>query len=629
MVLCLGPTMPKIPVCAILTTPAGGSGVACIIPIGHSAPRRLWSRDQMRGGFVAETLIIGMGISAVAYLQSMGSGDTITALGGPELWSKVDPTHKMGQPAPLLTGNLLPGQRGFEQPPKLGENFMEARDFKALLEKSLAAKQTAVMSGECVDQITWSGNKYTVKMEVPKGNKKKLTRDFDKVIIASGPGPARPLMAGDDGKLEVDVNKTKGFVVGGTEFMSPTWTPPISSPCPRVAVYGGSATASWAVELAILRGYKVELWFTRPGDSKRDGAGAWDAKKRFNEAFPPGDRNKGVEEDTKNVRKVLRLVGVRYHDVGIASFVMLELRDEKDQKVLEPVDLFIYALGAEHAATAGIRKILSMDILNSLVPYYDKNQAISSKPALLAVGTPPDAKTGSNGSLMIVGSAMSSGAGFKLEELTEKLNQEQKALIGNLASYKEISDSLPAAARPTEGIAMVMHGIEALNNFIPATAKLGGKTKTFTPPQTITARPTSDKQPAFESVNPNRNQPTTHAVEFDWDINFNTSNRTQLAAWLAQTTDLHPLEANIVVALIVALRGKSRNPLGLTNDQVDFIVRYGAAFANAQLKYNDGLEQRRLNYDKQYGADWYPNLAVKLLTDEYKADFEQKGIQVT
>jgi len=564
------------------------------------------------------TLIIGMGISAVAYLQSvqLNPGEKVTTLGGPELWSRMEKDHKMGQPTPLLTGNLLAESRAFAAPPKLGENFMLAKDFAALLDQHLRAKSSATVPGAWVELISREGMGYSVRIKPADSDA--IVRKFDKVIIAAGPGPSRPLMAGDDGKVEVNVNGMDGFVVGGTDFMSPDWKlPPQLQTRPIVAVYGGSATAAWAVELAILRGYNVSLWFTRPGE----GASAWDPDKRFSEAFPPGERNVGVETHTRDVRKVLKLVDVRFYKLGIASFIMLEFRDQQDTPVRIPVDILVYALGAAHAASAGVRRIIAKGIQDDLVPHYDKNFAITSKPTLLAVGT-------ADRSLMIVGSAMSSAGGFNLNQLFGKLAQEEQELLKMLAPYKDISDSLPPAARPTEGIAMVMAGMEALNTFMPATP-IGGKTRDYSPPARITADKTGHTQPDKGSINPAFGQTQTHAMGFQWDINFNTSNRTQLAAYLAQTTDLTPLAANLAVALIVSLRAQARNPLGLTNEQVGFIIRRAEWFAGAQETYNKGLEQRRLAYDHSYGADWYLNVLVDLMTKDpnQTPHWERQGIR--
>jgi len=88
---------------------------------------------------VPKTIVIGTGISAAAYLASLrpnGPGRSqgqvsgpptrqdlgkIGVTGGKDLWKQVDPTHQMGQPEPLLTGNLLGESRGFARPPVAGQ----------------------------------------------------------------------------------------------------------------------------------------------------------------------------------------------------------------------------------------------------------------------------------------------------------------------------------------------------------------------------------------------------------------------------------------------------------------------------------------------------------------------------
>lgn len=522
------------------------------------------------------TIIIGTGISAVAYAATAQReilGNT-HAIGGPDLWHSVSGHHAMGQPRVLLTGNVLggPGEnRGYENPHSpSSQGFMPASQFADLLTHHLRESASAVLPGSYVTGIRrGAGWGYEVHFAQSIGGATyRYVGYTENVVIALGAGPLRSLTAGDDGRLEVDVRAMEGYVVGGTEFMSPHWRMP-GGQCQgkTVAIYGGSATSAWAVEQAVARGMKVTLWFTRPG---RDADTAWNAGTRFSEAFPAGDRNARVKEDFEDVRQVLKLTGVkliRHHE---APFMCLTFRNAADEVVIKCVDLLVYALGAGHTADRGIRAMLPRELDAGLVAYYDHNFAISSAQSLLAMGTP-------DRSLMIVGSAMSSAAGFGRDRITVG---DPTRKLQTIASYAEISNTLPPAARPTEGIAMVLASVEALNEFIPAT------------------------------VNPRNPR------AFDWNINFNTANRTQIAVFYAAETDYPPFVATLAVALIVKLRAHAQHTFGLTGDHIGAITAAADESWRRTIREYPGFEAARLRSDRTHGADRYLESCVDHLTTD-------------
>jgi cation diffusion facilitator CzcD-associated flavoprotein CzcO len=544
-----------------------------------------------------DTIIIGTGISAAAYLASMARQlGRVVVLGGPHLWERMAPNHAMGQPSSLLRGNLLSGSRAHENPAQSG--FMSSASFERLVAEQIRLHSYCQFPGSLVrgiERTRFGGYNYRLTLEYQRQSH---TFYCHNLVIASGPGPGRPLMVGEDGRVEVDTSAFRGHVVGGNDFMSPDWRAPWPGDCAgkHVAVYGGSATAAWAVELAALRGMSVTCWFTRPGD----GPGAYNASARFREAFPAGGRNAEVEAEYEAVRKVLKLVSIRQFRAE-GPFLALKVLPESGVSYYQTVDLLVYALGAAHTATSGIRAMLDGDILASLVAYYDRNLAVSSQPSLLAIGT-------EDRSLMIVGSAMSSAAGFGGNDL--RIQGDPHTRMSTLARYVDISNTLPPAARPTEGIAMVMAGIEALNHYMPAMAVAGSEAAYRAPDLRTQLR-------GRGTANPDAGRRTFHETGFRWDINLNTSNRTQLAAYLAQTTDLPPFAANLAVALIVFLRGK--NVFGLTGAQVETIVAVAEAFQRA-LHQIDRAEAVRFWWEHDasgidgFGADNYLKLCVTHLT---------------
>ncbi len=486
------------------------------------------------------TVIIGTGISATAYLASLSHQLEVSKiLGQQDLWHRLSPDHAMGQPAHLLTGNVAaPPQQGNAQ----GENtaFMLAGAFARFLDAQLAKYSEVRVADSVVHRITRQATKGYVVKYIVHGQHGEVA--CDRVVIATGPGPSRPLMVEDSGKLGVDVSNASKLIVKGVDFLEHGWTYPNGGQCEgkHVAVYGGSATAAWVVEMAYIRKMVVTSWFTRPGD----GAQAWDREKRFAQAFPPGGRNIAVAEQSATVRKVRQLVGVTEQ----SGRLVLAFQDEGG-RCAEAVDLLVYALGAGHTGQAGVSAMLDESIKKALVPYYDRNFAISTAPAILAVGT-------GDGSLMIVGSAMSSTAGFNFGKIS--VPGYKKDLMDDLVSYTSISKSLPPAAAPPEGIALVMAGIEALNHTLPATpTELGNYV--------------------------GKGGPSTYATKAAWTINFNTANRTQIAAYLTDAYGLPPVPVNLAAALIVRIRSQPNHVLGLTGRQVHALIYLAEAKAAASV----------------------------------------------
>lgn len=563
---------------------------------------------------MSKTIVIGTGISAAAYLVSVQQyltslnqslGD-VYQVGGRDLWHSVHRGHAMGQPRQLLTGNLLGSgrsDRGFTNTPTTGTNFMQAGIFADLVQHHLDLHSHANIPETYVSRICAAGQGYSLQLSGSVGGKIKC----DKVIIAMGPGPARALTVGEKNPTDVNIKEFGGYIVGGNEFMDPNWKMPNNESIEdcTVAVYGGSATAAWVVELADMRKMKVLSWFTRPGSGNKP----WDENARFSEAFPPGKRNSEVEKNFRGIRTVRKLISITQN--SISKKLTLTFKNEHEQTIVEVVDILVYALGAEHSLKRGIRTILDEELQKSLVAFYDKNLAISSRPSLLAIGT-------EDRSLMIIGSAMSSEAGFTRDSLWLQ-GDPRKEIKDNtkekLASYREISATLPPAARPTEGIAMVMAGIEALNEYMPVRVAEHSRLAMFSTPQLTTS---SSKTLKKGSLNPNRGQDKLHDIDFVWDINFNTSNRTQLAVYIAQTTDLPPFSANLAVALILRLRTLPGNVLGLSDPNIKNIISVAEYYGRELVRLNPQIDvdEKRLKYDQYWGVDRFLDICAEHATTD-------------
>lgn len=503
---------------------------------------------------MTRTLIVGTGIAAAAYAKTKPAehDENRTVVGLPHLWQaeRMPGDHKMGQPKSLLTGNVLPNNARGQAP---GKAFLPAQEFAQLTDRTLADSVNTIEPG-LVTHIRRDLGSGPFKVTI-KGKLKE--EEFDRVILALGPGDNRLIKVGGD-QIGLDTRQFAGHVMTGDEFMQPAWTPPKTMLSTRqVAIYGGSATAAWIAETAALRGLKVALWFTRPGD----GQDAWDAQKRFAAAFPAGNRNIDVMKDFEGVRKVLDLTEVKLLRTDNYRFLSLDFKTQNGVENWVP-DLLVYALGYEHSSKTGDGRILDVSLRDQLVPFYDKNLMISDKQSLLAIGT-PDQK------LMMIGSGMVSSGGIDTKKLDKAFGK-----------YADIGSTLPPASRPPEGIAIVISSIEALNQFIPAQAT--GPARTFSGINSETKLPVTSQ----------------HPVDFAFDINFNTCNRTQLALYLAQTTDLFAFAANLAVELVFLFRTKVGTFGDIDADKVQQICAYCEKLVNYLQKENKVID--RLNSKTDY-----------------------------
>ena len=501
-------------------------------------------------------IVIGAGTSAAVFRKAIGQtidqevftnprkalvrlAQTIQ-VGSTEPWHKRG-KHKMGQPSSIVGGHMLPGSdRGYQEatgkPPNEFGQFVD-KFLKGFQISSTYAEQLdrlQALNGQRDQAIVFDGGDVTsVKrsniegyIDVTVNNRYVLKGS--QVIIATGPGPER----GYDKKM-FDGNPEPWQVVSGPAFMEGQ-TAPVPENLPKnewtVAVAGGSATAAWSVETALVRGYTVAAWFQRKSDNET-------IADRFKAAFPPGDRNYMVKESVlKSVGRLANLKMIHVTDNPLIS-QRPKIGLEFDDNEWIYVDQLVYAIGSDF--NSGIGKMLSMDLRNEVIPYRDFNRVISNDgSAVLALGT-------EDRSLFIVGAGVYN-ATAALRVFADKKVKPDFVSVNELvngkettvpkeagqANYAQIAETLPQSAVPPEGIGLIMASIEAFTNYMPV-SNIG-----------------------------------------DWDINFNTANRNQIAAFIAHQTDLDACAANLAVALIVAIR--AQRTFGLQEERIRMILDVSA-----------------------------------------------------
>ncbi len=142
------------------------------------------------------------------------------------------------------------------------------------------------------------------------------------------------------------------------------------------------------------------------------------------------------------------------------------------------------------------------------------------------------------------------------------------AAVGSFAARKfdDLAMSgLPRASQVVGGITASIASIEAMNQHMPATLSRDGG--------------------------------------FNWKLNFNTANRSQIAAYLADQQQLDEPASNLAVALIVHFRSSRASPFGLDPGQVDFIIDTAARHVSEMRERMPDFDAQRLARDDAIGAE--------------------------
>jgi len=221
--------------------------------------------------------------------------------------------------------------------------------------------------------------------------------------------------------------------------------------------------------------------------------------------------------------------------------------------VTKLIDQVIYCIGGNPAAIEATANLFPR-LVPSLEPLKDQNRMLSDGNGVLAWATP-------SRNLVVVGAAT-----FNFQSQTFDKKPQAAPM-----------SFLPPNAQVPDGIAVAIATIEALNAYMPVKPtgfQLDQGKITF-------------KQSASQQV--------------QWNINFNTSNRTQIAAYLAGTSDTDAFTANLQVAAILYLR--SKNNFGLSENQITFVMKSIADNVVYLRKSIPDFDKRRLQQEKILGVE--------------------------
>lgn len=378
-------------------------------------------------------LIIGAGVSAAVFLNTSSDGYKTVVVGEDGLWAKLV-EHPMGQPAHLLH---LPGS----PPPSFtvanGEmsldNFLSSGVFQQGVSEIVKGSRYGHNPSRKVRRISKSltqpGN-YVAWFDTSHA------LIVEKIVIATGIGAQRkpPKITGTPAP-GVEYSQ----VIEGIEFLEDE-----EQQVPNIdrAIYGGSATAAWVVDIASKHSPKMN-WLARPGGSE------------FTGAVLPGARNAKIIKlcETHNLQLLKEVTEVEY--VGERLHIHV-----KDEDFCYIADQFIYSLGGDDnpTVTDHIYQVMDPDIRDDLSPILDASGALGTQyKSVLALGT-------SDNGVMIVGAATYNFTAMTVNPTSGKPvpTKKKPAPMAHL----------PWNAQVPDGIAVVVASISALNHYIPIKQRL-------------------------------------------------------------------------------------------------------------------------------------------------------------
>lgn len=507
-------------------------------------------------------VIVGQGTSSEVYQYTGTQGEYETiVIGAKGLWAVLPGKHAMGQPAHLLA---LPGQPvpAFQAP--TGKTvqglaqFLDVNTYQSNLQKlsgQMTGSRTEFGSCKVTGIEPAEEGKLLVKVSDP-------TNPFfppikaDQVIIASGIGPQKRLQDVKitvEGSPELVANLGFKQLEEGIDFL--THSDKIGD---SVVVYGGGATGAW-VAAEVFEHMKTKkdpnewCWMAQPGGSG------------FSKSQLPGDRNAQILDQEKYQQRY-EIKKAVYRAKGSIRAAIDDIPEHPDRPMVELtlksdtgiestklVDQVIYCIGGNPAAIEATANLFPR-LVPSLEPLKDQNRMLSDGNGVLAWATP-------SRSLVVVGAAT-----FNFHSQTFDKKPQAAPM-----------SFLPPNAQVPDGIAVAIATIEALNAYMPVKP---------------TGLPIDQGKATFKQ---------SASQQVQWNINFNTGNRTQIAAYIASTSDTDAFTANLQVATILYLR--SKNNFGLNDNQITFVMKSIADNVVYLRKSIPDFDKRRLQQEKALGVE--------------------------
>jgi hypothetical protein len=266
----------------------------------------------------------------------------------------------------------------------------------------------------------------------------------NKVIVATGAGPSRQLSQELQSSLSAsDLQESDAKNIASTEISHERildYTDVLSKAVEKcrgkdVVIYGGGATAAWAMEVAAL--YSKPL--------------AWVAKSGFGQAIKAGPRVAAIINSTRRfqIHGIIDTLTYTNRDSSGDRKISVKVVSEDPQSLAPPqyflADYVFNCIGQEPYEKGGLPEMISPEIKTELTPYLDKNYVTGTDQAsMLGWSTPRN-------DLMIIGAAQGT-----------YYNKDKP-----ITRPPFVSDYLPRSGQVAITIGGVVSSVCALTNYMP------------------------------------------------------------------------------------------------------------------------------------------------------------------
>jgi hypothetical protein len=398
-------------------------------------------------------MLVGGGTAALTYLYTQEIEPLYThiiILGDRGYWDVA--SHRLGQPHHILALPHCPSDL-FVDPAEHDESkgilphesrsaYVHSQDFQArLTELEKTTLEALNKQGRKVFIARTARVKKIDRLEVGV-----FSLEIDrvsspilanKVIVASGAGPARTLSPDLENLEEAKDMKTATFspqvqerILNYTDILTPTVEKARNK---DIFVYGGGATAAWAMEVADRIGKPL----------------AWVAKNGFKEAVDTGSRVNAIIKRSREIQIEGGIENISYQNepapVGGKILVKVQTMNSAGSCCYR-VDYLFNCIGQDVYEQNGIPEIISPDIQRKLFPYLDKNYVTGSdQRSMLGWST-------NDGDLLIIGAAHAT-----------YYNRDHQFPI----QLPSVSQFLPRSGQVPITIGGVISSVCALTNYMP------------------------------------------------------------------------------------------------------------------------------------------------------------------
>lgn len=400
-------------------------------------------------------VVIGGGTAALTYLYTETFSENIKhiiILGDHGYWAKA--SHRLAQPHHILA---LPNEKShpFIDPAKHDlerqvhphqhhSAYVHSTAYQARLEKlrsdtyerlkDLGIQVTAVREAwvEAIGQKV--SGQYSLRI---KGLKRLVMAD--KLVLATGAGPARKLpqelreslyhssvtFFGEDPEKIQDEMALR--VLNYTDILSENAERVLEK---RVLVYGGGATAAWAMEVTELNAVPV----------------GWVAKSGFDDAEKAGPRVEAIIKRTRIIQSHALITNIILDHDENGFCLKVTIENQRTSKCNDyHIDYLVNCIGQEAYGTDGLPDIIAPGICQTLTPLLDIND-MNGTGQLSKIGWQSDDRR-----FVILGSAQ---ATYYRKDL-------------KTPSYSSVSDFIPRSGQVPITIGGTVSSVLALTNYMP------------------------------------------------------------------------------------------------------------------------------------------------------------------